>query len=147
MRDGPIYHALKAWYIGKARKHDRALKGVTDLGAVRLTDTWKFKHHSLTVPTITATDRIVKATQDLTTAIGRQNKAPPDFRSDRGPQGAHLWEQRRNPPTATGTGTRRPTATTFLTNRDTAPGYGRKSQYTTRPIQRRNNSTSRHQRQ
>ena len=72
------YHALKAYYIGPARKHYRVLKGVTDLGAVRLTDTWKFKHHSLTVPTINATDRIVKATQDLTSAIGGQNKPPPD---------------------------------------------------------------------
>ena len=72
------YHALKAWYIGPARKHYRVLKGVTDSGAVHLTDTWKFKHHSLTVPTITATYRIVKATQDLTTAIDGKNKPPPD---------------------------------------------------------------------
>ena len=49
------YHALKAWYIGPARKHYRVLKGLDDSGAVRLTDTWKLKHHSLTVPTITAT--------------------------------------------------------------------------------------------
>ena len=72
------YHALKAWYIEPACKHYRVLKGVTDSGAVRLNYTWKFKHHSLTVPTITATDRIVKATQYLTTAIGGQNKPPPD---------------------------------------------------------------------
>ena len=72
------YHALKAWYIGPARKHYRVLKGVTDSGAVRLNDTWKFKHHSLTIPTITATDRIVKATQDLTAAIGGRNNSPWD---------------------------------------------------------------------
>ena len=72
------YHALKVWYIVTARKHYRVLKGLDDSGAVRLTDTWKLKHHSLTVPTITATDRIVKATQDLTAAIGGQNKPPPD---------------------------------------------------------------------
>ena len=54
------YHALKAWYIGPSRKHYRVLKGVTYSGAVYLTDTWKFKHHSLNIPTITATDRMVK---------------------------------------------------------------------------------------
>ena len=34
------YHTLKVWYIGPARKHYRVLKGFTDSGAVRLTDTW-----------------------------------------------------------------------------------------------------------
>ena len=72
------YHTLKAWYIGPAHKHYCVLKGVTDSGAVRLTNTWKFKHHSLTIPTITATNRIVKATQDLTTEIGGQKKPPPE---------------------------------------------------------------------
>ena len=72
------YHALKAWYIGPSLKHYHVIKGVTDSGAVRLTDTWKFKHHSLTISTITATNRIVKATQDLTTEIGGRKKAPPE---------------------------------------------------------------------
>ena len=35
-----VYHTLKAWYIGPARKHYGVIKGVTDLGAVLLTDTW-----------------------------------------------------------------------------------------------------------
>ena len=140
------YHTLKAWYIGPARKHYRVIKGVTDSGAVRLTNTWKFKHNSLTVPTITATDRIVKAIQDLTAAIGERNKAPPEkTRGNRGPSGDHLWEQRLNPPTSAGDS--RPSRTTFLLNIATAPGRGRQPRCTARPIQQRDNSTSKHQRQ
>ena len=70
------YYTLKAWYIGPSCKHYHVLKGFTDLGEVCMTDTWKFKHHFLTIPTITATDRIVKSAQDLTAAIGGRNKAP-----------------------------------------------------------------------
>ena len=33
------YHALKSWYIAPALKHYRVIKGITDSGAVRLTDT------------------------------------------------------------------------------------------------------------
>ena len=85
---------------------------------MRLTDTWKFKHHSLTVPTITTTDRIVKATQDLTAAIGGQNKPPPDDLEAIEDLRALIYGSiAATPPTATGTGTRRPTETTFLPNR------------------------------
>ena len=130
------YHTLKASYIGPSLKHYRVIKGVTNSGAVRLTDTCKFKHHSLTIPTITATDRIVKSIQDLTAAIGGRNKAPPEqTRGNRGPSGDHLWEQRLNPPTSAGAS--RPRGTTFPPNREMAPGRGRKPRYTARPVQRR----------
>ena len=99
------------------------LKGVTDSGAVRLTDMWKFKHHSLTVPTITATDRIVKATQDLTTAIDGQNKAPPDeLEAIENLRALIYGSSAETPPT--GTGTSLPPATTFLPKIETAPGHG-----------------------
>jgi hypothetical protein len=72
------YHAVKAWYFAPALKHYRVVKGVLESGAVRLTDTWKFKHHALTIPTVSAADRIAKATQHLASTIQGANNAPPD---------------------------------------------------------------------
>ena len=72
------YHAIKAWYFAPALKHYRVVKGVLESGATRLTDTWKFKHHSLPIPSVSATDRIVKATQHLAKAIQGSNASPPD---------------------------------------------------------------------
>ena len=72
------YHALRGWYFAPALNHYRVVKAVTDSGAVRLTDTFKFNHHTLPVPSITPTDRIVKATRDLRNAINGDNDAPPD---------------------------------------------------------------------
>jgi hypothetical protein len=54
------YHALKAWYCAPAMNHYRCIKAVTNTGAVRLTDTYKFLHHSLPTPEISDTDRITK---------------------------------------------------------------------------------------
>ena len=54
------------------------MKGVLESGATRLTDTWKFKHHALNIPEVSTTDRIVKATQHLATAIQGANTAQPD---------------------------------------------------------------------
>ena len=53
------YHALKAWYITPSLKYYRVIKGVTEAGAMRQTDTWKFKHHTIKTPTITLVDRII----------------------------------------------------------------------------------------
>ena len=72
------YHTLKTWYFAPALKHHRVVKGVTKSGAVRLTDTWKFKHHAISTPTITPVDRITKATRDLNAAINGHTTAPPD---------------------------------------------------------------------
>ena len=36
------YHSMKAWYFALALKHYRCIKVVTDAGAVRITDTFKF---------------------------------------------------------------------------------------------------------
>jgi len=72
------YHAVKAWYYAPALKHYRVIKGVLESGATRLTDTWKFKHHALPIPSISQTDRIVKATQHLATVIEGANPSPPD---------------------------------------------------------------------
>ena len=72
------YHALKSWYIAPALKHYRVIKGITESGAVRLTDTWKFKHHVLVTPSVSQVDRIMKATKHLTDTIQGANDATPD---------------------------------------------------------------------
>ena len=45
---------------------------------MRLSDTFKFKHHALTTPTVTPLDRVIKATRDLATAIQVRCDEPPD---------------------------------------------------------------------
>ena len=65
---------MKAWYFAPALNHYMCIKDVIDTGAVRLTDTFKFLHHTLPMPTVLDTDRIIKATQQLRLAIeGKQN--------------------------------------------------------------------------
>eukprot|EP00970_Alexandrium_tamarense_P007123 scaffold1237_cov194-Alexandrium_tamarense.AAC.1 len=72
------YHSMKAWYFAPALKHYRCIKVVTDAGAVRTTDTFKFLHHTLPVPTVSSTDRIVKATKHLRQAIDDSTTTAPD---------------------------------------------------------------------
>ena len=72
------YHAIKAWYFAPALNHYRCVKVVTDTGAVRTTDTFTFLHHTIPVPTITATDRIVNATKHLKQAIEGNTTPAPD---------------------------------------------------------------------
>ena len=69
---------MKAHYFSPALLYYRAIKVLTETGAVRLTDTWKFKHHTIKVPTVTTADRIVQATRQLTAAIQGTNNPPPD---------------------------------------------------------------------
>ena len=69
---------MQTWYFAPSLNHYRCIKAVTETGAVRVTDTFKFKHHALPTPSVTNTGRIVKATKDLTDAIKGNNKAPPD---------------------------------------------------------------------
>jgi hypothetical protein len=64
------FHASNGWYIGPSLKHYRCIQALMeDTGSERLTDTFRFKHHAMPVPTITATDRIIAATRALTAAI------------------------------------------------------------------------------
>jgi hypothetical protein len=72
------YHAIKAWYFAPALDHYCCVKVVTDAVAVRTTDTFKFLHHTLPAPTITLTDRIVKATKHLKQAIENHMLPGPD---------------------------------------------------------------------
>jgi hypothetical protein len=72
------YHSMKAWYFAPALKHYRCIRVVTDAGAVRITDTFKFLHHTLPVPKVSSTDRIVKATKHLRQAINDHTTTAPD---------------------------------------------------------------------
>jgi hypothetical protein len=64
------FHASKGWYIGPSLKHYRCIRALMeDTGSEGLTDTFRFKHHAMPVPQITATDRIIAATRALTAAI------------------------------------------------------------------------------
>ena len=72
------YHALKACYIGPSLKHYRIIKIVTESGAVWLSNTFKFKHHAFTTPTVTPLEIIVKSMRTLATEIQFQGYEPPD---------------------------------------------------------------------
>ncbi len=72
-------HVANGWYIGPSLKHHHCICMImADTGGERLTDTFRFKHHAMPVPTITPTDRIITATWHLTDAITGVQKAPPD---------------------------------------------------------------------
>ncbi|KAL7483627.1 hypothetical protein ACHAW6_009271, partial [Cyclotella cf. meneghiniana] len=71
------YHSMKAWYFTPALNH-RCVKVVTDAGTVRVMDTFKFLHHTPPVPTISPTNRIVKATKQLKLAIEGNTNADPN---------------------------------------------------------------------
>ena len=73
------FHAANGWYIGPALKHYRCIRLImADTGAERLTDTFRYKHHAMPVPTITPTDRIIAATKHLTDALAGTQEAPLD---------------------------------------------------------------------
>ncbi|KAL7474522.1 hypothetical protein ACHAW6_000492 [Cyclotella cf. meneghiniana] len=59
------YHAIKAWYVAPALNHYHCIKVVTDTGAIRITDTYTFIHHTLPTPTISNADHITKAIKHL----------------------------------------------------------------------------------
>jgi hypothetical protein len=51
---------------------------MADTGGKRITDTFQIKHHAISVPEITATDRIIGTTTRLIAAIAGIQDAPPD---------------------------------------------------------------------
>ena len=51
---------------------------MADTGGERITDTFRYNHHALPVPKITATDRILEATSRLTAAIEGVQESPSD---------------------------------------------------------------------
>jgi hypothetical protein len=51
---------------------------MADTGSKKITNTFRFKHHATPVQEITATNRIIDATERLTAAIAGIQNAPPD---------------------------------------------------------------------
>jgi hypothetical protein len=47
-------------------------------GGKRITDMFRYKHHAIPIPVITATDCILEATHQLTAAIEGVQEAAPD---------------------------------------------------------------------
>jgi hypothetical protein len=73
-----FYHASKAWYLLHPANHYRCIRVImADTGGKRITDKFRFKHHAIPVPEITATNRIINATARLTAAIAGVQDAPP----------------------------------------------------------------------
>jgi hypothetical protein len=72
------FHALNAWYISPSLQHYWCIKiTMRDTGGKRITDTFWYKHQAIPVPVVTATDRILEATHQLTVAIeGVQGAVP-----------------------------------------------------------------------
>jgi hypothetical protein len=75
--------ALNAWYISPFLQHYQCIKIIMrNTGGKRITDTFRYKHHAIPVPEVTATDRILKATHNLTAAIeGIQEVAPDELQA------------------------------------------------------------------
>jgi hypothetical protein len=73
------YHAAKAWYLSHATNHYRCIRVImNDTGAERVTDTFRFQHHAIPVPHITATDRIIVVARRLADTIQGVQEAPAD---------------------------------------------------------------------
>ena len=49
-----------------------------DTDSERITDTFRFNHHAIPLPTISDADRIIEATKKLTSVIAGGQDAPPD---------------------------------------------------------------------
>ena len=71
------YHIMKTHYLSLYPFYYRVIKALTKTGTVRLTNTWKFKHHAIKVPTATPPYRIFQATRQLTAAIQGASNPPP----------------------------------------------------------------------
>ncbi len=75
------FHALNAWCISPSLQHYWCIKIIMhNTGGECITDTFQYKHHTIPVPVITATDSILKVTHQLTAAIeGIQDAAPDEL--------------------------------------------------------------------
>eukprot|EP00957_Ditylum_brightwellii_P177510 13520074-Ditylum_brightwellii.AAC.1 len=74
-------HTENAWYVGPALKHywcyTVVIKQSTEQ---RITDTIRFKHHNVKLPTVTPAKRIEKAVKELTNAVkANPTEGPADY--------------------------------------------------------------------
>ena len=73
------FNAKKAWYIGPCLHHYRNVQAIMkETGATRITDTYRLQHHTIAIPQLTDTDRIIAATKELEDAISRLPPKPID---------------------------------------------------------------------
>jgi hypothetical protein len=73
------FHAAKAWYLSHAAAHYHCIPVIMkDTGGKCVTDTFRYQHHVIPVPVITATNRIMEAIRHLTNAVNGVQEAPPD---------------------------------------------------------------------
>ena len=64
------YHARECWYVGPAMKHYRCYTVIAkNTAATIISDTVKFKHHTVTAPAITHTDTLIQTTNELASAV------------------------------------------------------------------------------
>ncbi len=72
------FHPLNAWYISPFLQHYWCITIIMrDTGGECITDMFRYKHHAIPIPVVTATDCILEATHQLTAAIeGIQDAAP-----------------------------------------------------------------------
>jgi hypothetical protein len=73
------YHAAKAWYLSHAAAHYRCICVIIKVtGGECVMDTFRYQHHAIPVPAITATNCILEATCHLTDTIKGVQEAPQD---------------------------------------------------------------------
>jgi hypothetical protein len=69
------HNAKQSWYIGPCLNHYQTFKTILpSTGATRMSDTVKMKHHTITIPTLTPADKILKAACQLDSTIKQQPK-------------------------------------------------------------------------
>eukprot|EP00957_Ditylum_brightwellii_P132800 10126056-Ditylum_brightwellii.AAC.1 len=72
------FHAEDAWYVGPALNHYRCCMVVMKQSTVQqMTNTIKFRHHNVQLPTITPVEQIEKAIKELTNAINANSTEGP----------------------------------------------------------------------
>jgi hypothetical protein len=73
------YHAAKAWYLSHATAHYYCIHVIIkNTGGEHVMDTFRYQHHAILVPAITATNCILEATHHLADAIKGVQDAPLD---------------------------------------------------------------------
>ena len=71
------HNAKKAWYVGPCLKHYRSFKGVLpSTRGERISNSVRFQHHAINIPTRTPADRILEAAKQLKDAIEQRPKRP-----------------------------------------------------------------------
>ena len=72
------FNAKKAWYIAPFFQHYQTFKGImASTRAEIISVLVQFKHHSITIPHLTPSNRILEAARQLDSAIKQQPKKAP----------------------------------------------------------------------